>query len=51
MWHKMAVDSQLGRVGSIDDVGKAAAFLLSEDAGFVSGSVLQVDGGLLCGYK
>ena len=39
----------LGRVGEPDDVAKAALFLASDDAAWISGSVLRVDGGLLAG--
>jgi glucose 1-dehydrogenase len=34
-----------GRLGTPDDIGHAAAFLASEDADYVTGSVLRVDGG------
>jgi NAD(P)-dependent dehydrogenase (short-subunit alcohol dehydrogenase family) len=36
----------LGRVGKLEeDVGRAVAFLLSEDAAYVTGTTLMVDGG------
>jgi NAD(P)-dependent dehydrogenase (short-subunit alcohol dehydrogenase family) len=35
----------LGRIGRPADIGRAAAWLLSPDAGFVTGQVLYVDGG------
>lgn len=41
----------LGRVGEPEDVGKAALFLASDDAGWISGTVLRVDGGLLAGNE
>jgi 2-dehydro-3-deoxy-D-gluconate 5-dehydrogenase len=37
----------LGKMGIADDVGKAALFLASELAGYVTGSVVVVDGGYL----
>jgi len=39
----------LGRVGEPEDVANAAAFLASDDASWISGDVLRVDGGLLAG--
>jgi 3-oxoacyl-[acyl-carrier protein] reductase len=37
----------LGRPGSPEDVARAVSFLVSEDAGYITGQVIQVDGGLL----
>jgi meso-butanediol dehydrogenase / (S,S)-butanediol dehydrogenase / diacetyl reductase len=39
----------LGRVGEPDDVARAAVFLASDDANWITGEVLRVDGGLLAG--
>jgi len=36
----------LGRLGTVDDVAKAAVFLVSDEASYVSGHALAVDGGL-----
>jgi len=36
----------LGRIGDPDDVAGLAAFLLTDDAGWITGQVIAVDGGL-----
>lgn len=36
----------LGRLGRPEEIAKAAAFLLSGEAGYITGSVLRVDGGI-----
>lgn len=42
----MAADGVLPRIGSPRDIAAAIAYLISEDAGFVTGQTLNVDGGL-----
>lgn len=42
---KLLERSALKRIGSPDDVARAYAFLASEDAAFITGTVLSVDGG------
>ncbi|MBI5805174.1 3-oxoacyl-[acyl-carrier-protein] reductase [candidate division TA06 bacterium] len=37
----------LGRMGSVDDVANAVLFLVSEQAAYITGQVLHVDGGLV----
>jgi 3-oxoacyl-[acyl-carrier protein] reductase len=39
----------LGRVGSPDDVASAVAFLASDEAAYITGHVLNVNGGMLMG--
>ena len=40
----------LGRIGEAEDVAAAALFLASDEAAWISGAVVRVDGGLMSGY-
>ena len=35
----------LGRLGSAEDVAKGVAYLASDDAAYITGSILRIDGG------
>lgn len=43
-WHP------LGRMATIDEIGEVCAFLASDEAGFMTGQVMVVDGGAGLGY-
>jgi NAD(P)-dependent dehydrogenase (short-subunit alcohol dehydrogenase family) len=45
MQAQMALLHPLGRVGTVDEVASAVAYLLSDEASFISGVVLPIDGG------
>ena len=40
-----------GRLGVPEDIGKAAAYLASDDADYVTGTILRVDGGFVHGLE
>src|SRR5580693_3418583 len=42
---KMAASIPLRRLGSVDDIGYAALFLASEEAGYITGQTIVIDGG------
>ena len=42
----LAESIPLGRVGQPEDVARLVAFLASDDAGYITGEVIRVDGGL-----
>jgi 3-oxoacyl-[acyl-carrier protein] reductase len=37
----------LGRLGNVDEVAAIACFMLSPSAGYITGQVIQADGGLV----
>ncbi len=39
----------LGRLGSVSDVARAAAFLAGDEAAYITGQVINVDGGMVMG--
>lgn len=47
---KYAEQIPLGRLGSVDDVAAAVEFLSSDGAGYITGALLPVDGGLGMGH-
>jgi 3-oxoacyl-[acyl-carrier protein] reductase len=47
---KYAEQIPLGRLGSVDDVASAVEFLSSDAAGYITGALIPVDGGLGMGH-
>jgi 3-oxoacyl-[acyl-carrier protein] reductase len=45
----MIAHTPLRRMGQPDDIANAFLFLASEEAGYISGAVLSVDGGIVIG--
>ena len=46
----MSAQVPVGRIGSVDEVAAAVMFLASEPAGYITGAVVPVDGGLGMGF-
>ena len=38
----------LKRFGSVDDIAKAVAWLAGDDASYVTGQIVSVNGGMVC---
>ncbi|MDH5189339.1 MAG: SDR family oxidoreductase, partial [Rhodospirillaceae bacterium] len=51
VFEKLARWYPLGRVAVPEDIAKAVAFLGSDDASYINGAMLPVDGGLLAGMN
>ncbi|MHB1104499.1 MAG: SDR family NAD(P)-dependent oxidoreductase [Devosia sp.] len=51
VFQKLARWYPLGRVGEPEDIAKAVAFLGSDEAAYITGAVLPVDGGLTAGMN
>jgi NAD(P)-dependent dehydrogenase (short-subunit alcohol dehydrogenase family) len=49
VWARMAKAHPVGRVGEPEEVGRAVAFLASDEASFITGVALPVDGGFQAG--
>ena len=47
MEREVAARQPMGRIGEPEDIGKAVAYLCCDDASFITGTTLVVDGGLL----
>ena len=45
-WRRSIAKVPMGRIGEPDDVAALIQFLLSRDAGFITGQAIHVDGGL-----
>jgi NAD(P)-dependent dehydrogenase (short-subunit alcohol dehydrogenase family) len=48
-WHKTEMVIPLGRIGAADDIANATLFLASDEAGYITGVALPVDGGRTAG--
>jgi len=44
-YDRMIAETPLGRIGEADDIAKACLFLASDEASYITGAILPVDGG------
>ncbi len=44
--NRQAIEIPMGRFGNPEEIAETVAFLMSEDAGYITGQALHVDGGL-----
>ena len=44
---RMSVQVPMGRPGAVEDVAGAVAYLASDDASYLTGQVIKVDGGMV----
>ena len=42
---QMAASVPLGRLGTVEEIGAAALFLATDEAGYITGQTIVVDGG------
>ena len=45
-WHERGAEHPLGRLGEPEEVGNLVAFLVSDCAAFITGTAINIDGGL-----
>jgi NAD(P)-dependent dehydrogenase (short-subunit alcohol dehydrogenase family) len=50
-FQRMIAASAAGRIGTVDEIASAAAFLLGPDAGFITGADLLIDGGVIAALR
>lgn len=48
-WRKTEMVIPMGRIGAAEDIANATLFLASDEAGYITGAVLPVDGGRTAG--
>ncbi len=44
--YRLAEQNPMGRIGRPEDIANAMAFLASEDAGYITGQTIAVNGGI-----